>query len=61
MFKDKAERTAPGALTAEQLELASGGGDGSGNIPICPPWTPGHPGLPPGIPVMPRPFPTLET
>lgn len=30
-------------LTEEQLELVSGGDDGTGNIPICPPWFPGRP------------------
>ena len=35
-------------LTEEQLELVSGGDDGMGNIPICPPWFPGRPGGGPG-------------
>jgi len=36
-----ANQAAQNVLTEEQLELVSGGDDGTGNIPICPPWPPG--------------------
>jgi hypothetical protein len=44
MINLETEHTAAEALTDEQLELVAGGDDGMGNIPICPPWFPGHPG-----------------
>ena len=58
---------APEVLTEEQFELISGGlvDNGTGNIPICPPWSPG-PGRPvpnplPGIPSpVPIPLPGLH-
>lgn len=46
MFKRKTLDTASDVLTEDQLELVSGGDltpDAGGNIPICPPWFPGHP------------------
>jgi len=47
MSKQETEYTAPEVLTDKELELVSGGEvDVDGNIPICPPWWPGRPGLP---------------
>jgi hypothetical protein len=46
MFTRETPATAADVLTDDQLELVSGGDltvDAGGNIPICPPWFPGHP------------------
>jgi hypothetical protein len=47
MLKREVENSAPEVLTDDELELVSGGDivpDAGGNIPICPPWWPGHHG-----------------
>jgi hypothetical protein len=47
MLKREVENNPPEVLTDDELELVSGGDivpDAGGNIPICPPWWPGHPG-----------------
>jgi len=47
MLNYESENDVLEALTDEQLELVSGGDLlPDGDIPICPPWWPGHP---PGI------------
>ena len=48
--RETLDAAARDVLTDEQLEFASGGDDGMGNIPICPPWFPGRPGFPVGFP-----------
>ena len=44
MFEHQTLETASEILDDEQIELVAGGFDGTGNIPICPPWFPGRPG-----------------